>query len=308
MNKKLRYLNIWLLLALIGLLSACAGQQNRTKSSVVDYLYPKKSDIVVRPSIPVLHLPLKVGIAFVPEHSSATRGMNLWSGSVAGGALTESEKYNLLEKIAGNFRKYEFVSDIDVIPSAYLTAGGGFRNLEQIKTMYGIDVIALVSYDQVQFTDEGALSFSYWTLVGAYLISGEKNDTSTMLDTAVFDIQSRKMLFRAPGTSSIKSRSTPVNLSEELRNDSVNGFKEASKQMVENLDVQLNMFKDKVKNNSVKVKLVNKPGYSGGAFGLSDVIFMLFGLIVVRCKAYKRFNRIKKVSGVLALNHLRKSY
>ena len=43
--------------------------------------------------------------------------------------------------------------------------------------MFGIDVIVLLSYDQVQFRDEGLLSLTYWTVVGAYTIPGEKNDT-----------------------------------------------------------------------------------------------------------------------------------
>jgi rhombotail lipoprotein len=209
------------------------------KSSVVDYLYPYSTETVVQPSIPVLNIPVKVGIAFVPEKTSSSRGANTWSGVVGGDSLTEANKSELLERVAQNFRKREFVSEIEVIPSPYLTRGGGFENLDQIKTMYGIDVIALVSYDQAQFTDEGLLSLSYWTLIGAYIVSGEKNDTNTMLDTAVYDIQSRKMLFRAPGTSNIKGSSTPINLSEELRIDSLSGFKEAADKMTENLEFQL---------------------------------------------------------------------
>ncbi len=271
-----------IVLALIILLSGCAGQQTRTKSSVVDYLYPKDSKAIVQPSIPTLNIPIKVGIAFVPEQSSRSRGINRWSGSEGGGSLTEAEKSDLLEKVADNFRKYEFVSEIEVIPSAYLTKGGSFKNLDQIKTMYGTDVIALVSYDQVQFTDEGLLSLTYWTLVGAYVISGEKNDTSTMLDTAVYDIESRKMLFRAPGTSNIKGRSTPINLSEELRVDSVNGFKEAAGKMTANLDLQLTTFKEKIKAEPEKVKIVKREGYSGsGAFGLLEG-FLILSLAIYR--------------------------
>ena len=276
--------------ALITLLSGCAGQQTRAKSSVVDYLYPQESKTtVVQPSIPTLNIPIKVGIAFVPEQSSRTRGINMWSGVVGGGALTEAEKSDLLEKVADNFRKYEFVSEIEVIPSAYLTEGGSFQNLDQIKTMYGTDVIALVSYDQVQFTDEGLLSLTYWTLVGAYVISGEKNDTSTMLDTAVYDIDSRKMLFRAPGTSNIKGRSTPVNLSEELRMDSVGGFKEAAEKMTANLDLQLTKFREKIKSEPEKVKIVHREGYSGGgAFGLMESLLVLLCLATFKYKSNKR--------------------
>jgi rhombotail lipoprotein len=145
----------FLILFVIALVQGCAGQQSRTRSSVVDYLYPTETEKKVQPSTPVLNIPLTVGIAFVPEQSAQSRGINMWSGVVGGGALTEAKKIEILEKIADHFRRYEFVSEIEVIPSAYLTAGGSFSNLEQIKTMYGIDVIALVSYDQVQFTDEG---------------------------------------------------------------------------------------------------------------------------------------------------------
>ncbi len=71
---------------LITLISGCAGQQSGTKSSVVDYLYPQESKTVVQPSTPTLNIPIKVGIAFVPEQSSRSRGINLWSGVVGGGA------------------------------------------------------------------------------------------------------------------------------------------------------------------------------------------------------------------------------
>lgn len=275
-------------LALITVLSGCSGQQSRTRSSVVDYLYPKQSDTVVQPSVPTLNIPIKVGIAFVPEQSARSRGYNMWSGVIGGGSLTAAEKSDLLEKVADNFRKYEFVSEIEVIPSEYLTAGGSFQNLDQIKTMYGTEVIALVSYDQVQFTDEGLLSLTYWTLVGAYVISGQKNDTSTMLDTVVYDIESRKMLFRAPGTSNVKGRSTPINLSEELRLDSVTGFKTAADKMTANLDLQLTKFREKIKSDPGKVKIVHREGYSGGgAFGLVEILFVLITFATYKYKSRK---------------------
>lgn len=277
------------------ILSACAGQQTMARSSVVDYLYPKQSDVVVKPSTPVLSIPLKVGIAFVPEQSSHRSGHSLWSGVSGRAALTEGKKTELLDKVAAHFKKYEFVSDIEVIPSAYLTAGGSFSNLDQIRTMYGVDVIALVSYDQAQFTDEGFWSVTYWTLIGAYIVSGEKNDTSTMMDTAVYDIESRKMLFRAPGTSNVKGRSTPVNLSEELRADGLKSFEQATAQMIANLDTQLASFREKIKAEPEQVKIVHRPGYSGGgATGMTEFFFLLLlGIAaLVRDKEGKGFCRI----------------
>jgi len=233
-------------------------------------------------------------LAFVPEQATKSGGTNiwsgvtkLWSGDVGVSSFTEAYKIVLLEKVADNFRKHKFVSDIEVIPSVYLEAGGSFSNLEQIRTMYGVDVIALVSYDQVQFTDEGLLSLTYWTLVGAYVVSGEKNDTSTMIDTAVYDIQSKKMLFRAPGTSKIKGNSTLVNLSEELRADSLKSFEEATANMISNLDLQLSNFREKIKKQPDQIKVVYRNSYSGGgggAFGIFDGIIMLCFLVATFVK------------------------
>ena len=269
-------LSLSLVLIFVVSLTGCTALQTRTKTSVVDYLYPNGSDVTIQPSVPTLKLPLKVGIAFVPDQNTTSRGRNIWTGSRGSGtALTSARKSELLDKVANNFRKLEFVSDIEVIPSAYLTPKGGFSNLEQIQTMYGIDVIALVSYDQVQFTDEGFLSLTYWTIVGAYIVSGEKNDTSTMIDTVVYDIKSKKMLFRAPGTSEITGSATPVNLSEELRADSIKGFNAAAEEMAVNLNSQLTYFKQKIKQNPEQVKIVHSKGYSGGG------AFSFYGLAIL---------------------------
>jgi len=260
MIRNMKTANIYWMLALVAvLLSGCGGHQVRTKSSIVDYLYPNDSGTIIQPSTPILNIPIKVGISFVPEQFSSS-SKESWMGTVEGGYLTETRKSSLLEKIADNFRKYEFVKEIEVIPSEYLTKRGGFKNLDQIKTRYGIEVIALVSYEQVQFIDEDKLSLTYWTLVGAYVVSGEQNDTSTMLDTAVYDIQSRKMLFRAPGASDIKGSSTPVNLSAELRTDSITGFEKAVDEMIINLDAQLHKFREKIKSNPEKIKIIHRKG------------------------------------------------
>lgn len=130
--------------------------------------------------------------------------------------------------------------------------------------MYGVDVIALLSYDQVQFTDTGLLSLTYWTLVGAYVVKGEKNDTQTMLDAAVYDIRSRKLLFRAPGISRVKNSATPVNLTEKLRLDRDEGFRLAAAELVTNLHRELELFRERVKKSPDEVKIVHQPGYTGG--------------------------------------------
>jgi rhombotail lipoprotein len=281
MNAVIKLISV---LAILGLIGCSSSQQKTTKSSVVDYLYPK-SNTKVEASVPVLKLPIKLGIAFVPEQSTIDNSFNFWASSSPNDiSLTEVKKIAILKNIAAHFKKYPFIAEIQQIPSSYLTPGGSFANLDQIKTMYGIDVIALVSHDQVQFTDESFLSLSYWTLVGAYVVSGEKNDTSTLMDTTVYDIASRKLLFRAPGTSNVKGRSTPVNLSEELRADSIKGFDLATQQMISNLDAELARFREKVKENPEQIKVVQSTGYSGGGGGALDLwtlVAMVFAGVVV---------------------------
>jgi rhombotail lipoprotein len=281
-------------LSLLPLLTGCAGQQSGAKGSVVDYMYPAGMKKVIEPSIPQLRLPLKVGVAFVPETATTASGINFYTGAVKhSGALTEAKKSELLEQVAGEFRSLDYIESIEVIPGAYLSPGGGFANLDQIQTMYGIDVVALVSYDQVQFTDEGMLTLSYWTIVGMYVVSGQKNDTSTLVDTVVYDISSRKMLFRAPGQSNVKGNATPISQSEELRHDSVLGFEQATTQMIANLQQQLSVFEEKIKNVPDEVQISYREGYSGGggAMGLAELTLLLGLLVALRSRQYRATRR-----------------
>lgn len=248
------------------------GGEHHRASNLYAYLYSGQKEHVDMPTVPALSLPLRVGVAFVPVDNSNDRNSYAYGED---SAFTESQKMDLMKQISGQFKQYPFVKSIELIPSAYLTPKGGFGNLDQIRTMYGVDVMALLSYDQVQFTDEGVLSFSYWTIVGAYVVPGEKNDTRTMLDTAVYDIASRKLLFRAPGLGNVKGSATPVNLSEQLRADGKKGFEEAATNLVTNLKIQLEEFKERVTNAPTEYKIVYKPGYTGGgAFGGVEAIII----------------------------------
>lgn len=260
------YSRIVLLCFITLVLSACATQQTGSRSSVVSYLYPDSAAPQVTTSAPKLTLPLRMGIAFVPaNHNSRSSNAMPWV-EVQTTTLTENHKMAILDKIAAHFSQQSYVEHIEIIPSAYLSSGGSFANLDQLKAMFGIDVIALVSYDQVQFTDDSKLSLSYWTLVGAYLINGQKNDSNTLMDTAVYAIDSRKLLFRAPGTSQIKGSSTVVNLQQTLRHDSLQGFMQASDDMIANLENELNGFTERLKQRPDDIQIVRSAGYSGGAF------------------------------------------
>ena len=270
----------FLVTTIFAMLTSCGFMTTQRSSSVVQYLYPDTKGYIETPDIPRLELPLRVGVAFVPEDTIKSHGWFITENMAQGQSLTERDKMELMEEVSKHFKKYDFVKSIELIPSAYLSKKGSFANLDQIRTMYGIDLIALLSYDQTQFTDEGMASVTYWTLIGAYIIPGEKNDTHTMVDASVYDIQSRKMLFRAPGVSHIKSKATPINLSEQLRVDSMESFKEASADLVTNLELQLEMFRVKVKEAPDEYQIVHKPGYTGGG-SLDNIYIIILSMLGV---------------------------
>lgn len=284
---------LWLRIGLVAtvatLVSGCAGMgpsQHRRTTDLSAFLYSCSTGSVQSASVPVLALPLKVGMAFVPTDGStnrgsvfatagpnyATAGVNYSEGGLnnfcpGDRPISENEKLNLMKDISGQLGQYASIKSAELVPSDYLVARGGFGNLERIQAMYGLDVMILLSYDQVQYTDEGVLTLSYWTIFGAYMVPGEKLDTKTVLEAAVYDIASRKLLFRASGEAQIKSSSTPVNLSEQLRLDSNACLQRAATNLVNNLTMQLEGFRKRASNSSAEFKIERKIGYTGGPFG-----------------------------------------
>jgi rhombotail lipoprotein len=244
-----------LVVACLSVLAGCAtmfGQHggSRQAGSLVDYLYPDARDAPsLQPEVTRLRLPVRVGVAFVP-------------GSGNGG-LSEAGKTQLLERVKASFSKYDYIGSIEVIPSSYLRPRGGFNNLDQMARMFNVDVVALISYDQVKFNDTNALAVLYWTVVGAYVIKGDKYDIQTMVDAAVFDVRSRKLLFRAPGTSQVKGLATLAGYNEKSRAGQSAGYDEAVDQMIPQLQAELGRFKERVKSDP-GFAVERSAGYKGG--------------------------------------------
>ena len=246
-------LNIAICLMALLFLGNCATAPPKLhthyKTSIIRFLATDEKTIEIQDAKePTITVPLKVGFAFVPSLDY-------------GEGFPEKERMSLMQEIASQFQEYKFVESIELIPSLYLEEGGGFSNLDQLRQLFGIDVIMLLSYDQSQFKDTGAWSITYWTLIGYYIVKGEKNDTHTLMDAALFHIPSRKMLFRASGINHIKSSATPINLSEKAREDSLSSFHEASLDLTKNLKVTLYNFRKVLRSQSGKFKLKLKPGF-----------------------------------------------
>ncbi|MGE0029903.1 MAG: rhombotarget lipoprotein [Steroidobacteraceae bacterium] len=272
--KRLAMLSITLLLTACASLFGSTGRQG-VSSSLVDYLYPQGE--VPPPQsgvIPHLQIPLAVGLAFVPAQSGGEQ------------ALSEAERMKLLNDVKKTFEGRDFIREIAVIPDAYLRSGRGFDALEQTARLYGLDVIALVSYDQVAHSAETTSSFLYWTIVGAYVVKGNKNDVQTFVDTAVFDVATRKLLFRAPGVNEVKSSSTLVDVERDVRAAQQKGFELAMADMTVNLDKELSTFKERIKSDgSVRITRVGGAGEGGGGAADTNILLLLTGLLLLSARS-----------------------
>jgi rhombotail lipoprotein len=278
-ERNMNVLKAFILLLVAMSLTACTGlwhnmggdrSRSGVSSSLVDFLYPRGEEPPpYDETVPQLNLPLRVGLAFVPSSNSYTKG------------LSEAHKLILLNRVKTAFKEREFIKSISIIPDTYLRSAKGFKSMDQIARIYGLDTIALVSYDQISHTEDTKASILYWTIIGAYFIKGSVNDVQTFVDTSVFDVKTHKLLFRAPGIHESRGSATLVNSIEETRKRRAESFDSAMEDMTQNLNDEMNIFVERVKTEKVAT-VVHRPGYSGGGGGgalgwLSLLALMLLG-------------------------------
>lgn len=271
----MKRMQVTVLLAVASLAAGCAwmdfyGTGGRVRegqsSSVVEFLYPGgEAPPPLDERVPTLNLPLRVGLAFVP---SSTGGSE---------ALTESLKSELLERVRQSFLQEEFIREIEVIPESYLRGGRGFTTLEQVGRLYDLDVMALVSYDQVAMSEEKASSVLYWTIVGAYVVKGTRNEVQTFVDTAVFDLPTRRLLLRAPGTDSVVRSATMVESPQQMRRAQEASFARAVDDMTGNLHTELTAFQERIKTEHVVQVAYRDGNGGGGAVGLGWLTLLAAG-------------------------------
>jgi len=242
------------------LLAGCGSMQEDTKlkhsARVMSYLYPDQAEQADRQpplltSLTTLKVPLRIGVAFVPSAVDPKTG------------LPESEQLRLLGRVRDSFAQYPFVAGIEIIPTSYLREGGGYEDMTRVATLFRLDVMTLLSYDQVQFSDATGSSFWYWTLVGAYLVAGDKYDIYTTLEASAFDVASRKLLFRAPGTSTIAGSAEAVGFAEKARLARIDGFNQALEQLIPTMHAELQRFRQRARQDQ-SIRLDLPPGYPGG--------------------------------------------
>ncbi|MDR1011702.1 MAG: rhombotarget lipoprotein [Opitutaceae bacterium] len=275
------------LLSLTGCVSWVSNNSQRS-TSAVDFLYPSKKPFV-EPSVPTLSLPMRVGVVFVPPGAPPgnTGGIG---GVIHNPQLSETAKNELMRGVSDQFKKLPYVQSIEAIPTHYLCPGGSFENLDQLRSLLGVDVIVLLAYDQQQVTTDTWMTLSYWTIVGAYTVPAQKNSTATLMEAVVYDIASRKLLFRAAGTSVVNHKSTFAGMGDQLLNDSAKSYSDAATDLGKNLQTELATFKVRIKESPEDINVVAKPGYNlaAGALGAGEVAVMAAFAMAVLILGYSR--------------------
>jgi rhombotail lipoprotein len=253
-------------LAGCGLVSAAFCKQCRSEtqssSSLVGFLYPAGVRPPADNSIPALKLPVRVGLAFLPSRGGTPAG------------LEAGRRDALLNRIRQRFESRKFVSQIVTIPDYYLAGNRGFEGLQGVQRLYNVDVLALVSYDQVNYRDDNSWSLGYLTIVGAYLVKGTRHDVATLMDLAVIDPASRSILLRAGGTDQRHGTTTLVSESRETRESRTEGFDRATDQLIDHFDTALTQFEADVREGKAHVNVTDREGraVSGGGGGSLDWI------------------------------------
>lgn len=240
-------------------------------TSLVNFLYPN-GEIPQDMKSPTLRLPLRVGLAYVPAQGG-------------GRSIDPRLKLELLSAIKQEFSSRRYIQDIQIIPQMYLSHNDRGDQLRQIKQLYQLDVMALVSYDQIVNRQDNLLSVTYLTIVGSYLFPGSQFDVSTLIDMALIDLDTKRLLFRAAGSQGSSGGGAEAYAANQYNKHQNQDFAAAMTMLRGNLNQELYLFEERLRakdpNDDIKVEA--RPGYSMS----SDpwLLLVLLGLCWLRFRA-----------------------
>ena len=267
----MRVFNSLVMAALAACLAGCMGmydvRRHQASSSLVDFLYGNQQVPPVDAEVQ-LQLPIRIGLSFLPGD-----GIH---------ELAPAERARALAAIRENFKSLPYVSEIVPIPDYYLRTSRredeatGLSQVEQLSRLYQLDLYALVSYDQITDSTMNPASLAYWTIVGAYIVPGDRNETHTLVDLAVIDPRTRSLVLRSGGTSSLKGHTTSVDVERHAGAQRSRGFELATINLVDNFKRELVDFEARVQEGTATVKVVRNLSSGGGGGGALDPLLLIF--------------------------------
>jgi rhombotail lipoprotein len=255
------------------------AREQQSSTPLVDFLYAD-GKVPLHDAQPELQLPIRVGVSFLPVGAGLR---NFQPGAV--------DRDKVLNALRENFKSLPYVNEIVIVPNHYLHAGSdGLAQIEQLSRLYQFDLFALVSYDQIQDSSQNARSLAYLTIVGAYFVRGDRNETHTLLDVAVIDPKSRAMVMRAGGTSALKGNVTALDADKHSVAQSSRGFEVATEQLIVSFSRELTDFEQRVRDGTAPVKVVRRAAKSGGSGALDPLLLALLGTFLICSKKGRASN------------------
>ncbi|MEM1433344.1 MAG: hypothetical protein AAGG11_04760 [Pseudomonadota bacterium] len=233
---------VYLLLSVSLLLSGCTllfdlnhdrAVRHDVTQTPLHYLYPdgRPAELATKPATQ-LNLPLSVGLAYVPGDRRA--------------ALPQGISQRLLTALADQFQQQAYIASITVLPPESLRPSGGFADLELAAHLHGVDVVVLVSYDQVAYLDNTAWSLFDLTLVGSYLTQAHRGDTHTAMALIAVHVPTRRTLLTATGHDQQQRRTSLAHASGTLREQQAVSLNQAAVALATDLHRALTDFHDQL--------------------------------------------------------------
>jgi rhombotail lipoprotein len=259
-------------------LSGCAAlfdglnrdRHHAASSPLVGFLYGNNEIPPVADEVH-LELPIRVGVTFLASQRR--------SGPSA------IDRDQVLSAIRDNFKSRPYVSEIVPIPDYYLRTGGndGLTQVEQISRLNRLDLFAIVSWDQVTDTTANKNSLAYLTIVGAYFVRGDRNETHTLLDIALIDPRTKTLVLRSGGASALAGNTTLIDADRHETAQRSQGFELATANLVDNFKRELTEFEGRVREGTAPMKVTRRSsGGGGGGFGGAldpTLLVFLLGLL-----------------------------
>jgi rhombotail lipoprotein len=280
---------------LVVCLTGCAAlfhdferRHHGASSPLVEFLYGHGEVPPVASEVH-LELPIRVGVSFLPASGRA------------GPSAVEREK--VLAAIRDNFKSRPYVTEIVPIPDYYLRANGndGLTQIQQVSRLNQLDLFALVSYDQVTDLTVNKNSLAYLTIVGAFIVRGDRHETHTLLDLAVVDPRTRTLVLRSGGTSSLAGNTTLIEAEHHETAQRAKGFELATTSLVDNFKRELTDFEGRVREGTAPVRVTRRTfagGSGGGALDPALLLFLIALLGTGACRARARLLSSRRIKVV----------
>ena len=256
-------------------------RHHAASSSLVEFLYGRGELPPVASEVH-LELPIRVGVSFLPADG--------------GDRPSAADRDKVLAAIRDKFKSRPYVTEIVPIPDYYLRANGndGLTQIEQISRLNQLDLFALVSYDQITDSSMNKSSLAYLTILGAYFVRGDRDETHTLLDLAVIDPRTRLLVLRSGGTSTLSGSTTLIEADRHETAQRSRGFELATANLVENFQRELTEFEGRVREGTAPVKVTHRATPAGGGGGALDPALLSFLVTLLGMSAF-RARRIRVV-------------